>query len=110
MSRYSLSTLELMRADVSLSDVAAELGTSTTTVSRWLKGRHQAPAELWTTIAQLGGPGLAERVRDLVPPPPPPPPPAPRCGAPIFDGRATCQRPVGEGGRCWTHREAEVAR
>jgi hypothetical protein len=64
---YSPAALALMARGIPLSRIADDLDTTPTSVSRWLRGEHPAPAELYPTIAALGGRDLASHVLELIP-------------------------------------------
>jgi transcriptional regulator with XRE-family HTH domain len=64
---FSPAALALMGAGITLRQIAAPLGTTEPTVSRWLRGQYRPPAELFAVVAALGGRDLADRVRELIP-------------------------------------------
>jgi predicted transcriptional regulator len=63
---YSPAALALMARGVTLTRVAATLDTTPTSVSRWLRGDHPAPPEMYGAVAVLGGRDLAREIRALV--------------------------------------------
>lgn len=64
---YSPAALKLMAAGVRATPIAEALGTTTPTVSRWLRGSVPPPPELFAVIAALGGRDLADEVRAAIP-------------------------------------------
>lgn len=58
-SRTSAAVTELRRAGVRVQQIADEMGTTDSTVSRWLSGARQAPPELRRAIVALAGDAAA---------------------------------------------------
>lgn len=64
---FSPAVLELLTNGVTVTQLAGALYTTPTTVSRWLRGRHSAPQDLFGAIAALGSHDLAAAVRSAIP-------------------------------------------